>query len=206
MLRELTTALKVAYEEAKHRRWFKVLRVLIAFLGFLGFSVAVLHPTLERLFPTSVVAVWVIIVSFTVTICLLIALSLVQSFHRRAAATAVSVWTKNTGLLAELYILRQKGRQLSNQCDHGPSSFPHDEVERWHPHVAGILERGLGIEYRRRFYEHSKTGEAAPDDSYRCHEWVETRLVKLERVIHELEQPSRLISHAPSIPPDRTSA
>lgn len=95
-----------------------------------------------------------------------------------------------------MYVLRKDGARLSHRCERaGDDTLPADEVRRWHGNVASILER-INIEHRRRFYEHSETGESAPDRPIRCHIWIEERLHKLERVIVGLEQPpAQLVPH-----------
>jgi|SRR5215213_449796 len=187
MWEELKHILSIVYAEAKRRRWYKALSFLIAALGFLGFSVAVLHPLLKQLFPSSVAAVWVILVSLGAIVTLCVAIHLMHSFHERVAAETLAMWDEHTELLEELSKFEYQGRALANRCT--DDSFPADEVGRWHRHLAGVLERNLGIEYRRRFYEHSDTFESAPDTWHQCKSWVETRLVKLGYVIHELKEP-----------------
>jgi hypothetical protein len=187
MWEELKHILEIVYEEAKHRRWYKTIKFLLAVLGFIGFSAAVLHPLLKKLFPSSVMAVWVILVSVGVVVALCVAIHLIHGFHKRVATETLVTWTENTELLEELSKFYLEGRQFANNCMR--ESFPAEDIGRWHRHLAGVLERKLGTEYRRRFYEHSETFESAPNTWHQCKTWIETRLVKLGYVIHELKEP-----------------
>jgi hypothetical protein len=115
--------------------------------------------------------------------------------HERITSEVLGEWSKTGKILEKLYELRLRGLQFENRCKSN-DPLPSGEIGRWHRHAAATLERNLGIEYRRRFYEHSDTGEIAPERPSDCEVWINTRVAKIDEVIAELEQPPKqLVSH-----------
>ena len=196
MWRAILHIWNIVKEEAKRRGWIGVIKALFWLAGLIGFSLYALHPLIQWLFPQSVVAVWVIMISFSIVVTLLVVINFIHTYYERTKKEALDIWNRNIKLLKDLYILRRDGGRLSYRYESpNDNNLPADEVRSWHRNVARILE-DIDIEYRRRFYEHSETGETAPDNPYRCKEWIDVRLYKLDRVIAQLERPpAQLIPH-----------
>lgn len=201
MLKAILYILRIVREEAGKRKWLSALKALIALVGYIGVSVLALDPLLRWLFHSSVIVAWVIIISLAVVITLLVALNFMRTFHERALAETRAEWDRREPILKKLYVLRVRGRQLQSQCDEksrmGETLSEEElrQVRMWHQQTAHELEGRLGIEYRRRFYEHSPTGETPPTAAAECSNWIHTRLHKLKEVIDEQRTPPlRLIS------------
>src|SRR5438045_3526606 len=136
----------IVKEEAKRRGWVGVLKFLLWLAGLIGFSLYALHPLVQWLFPQSVVAVWVIMITFSIVVFLLVVINFIRTYYERTNAEALDTWNKKIKLLKELYILRREGRRLANKCERagvtgneadGP---PADEIRSWHRSVARNLE------------------------------------------------------------------
>jgi hypothetical protein len=195
MLKAIKYVIHIIREEAKRRGWVSALKFILVLLGYIGLSVIALHPLLKWLFPSSVIAAWVVIVSLAVVVPLLVVINFMRTYHERITSEVLGEWSKMGKILEKLYELRLQGLQLENRC-RSNEPLSSDEIGRWHRHAAAVLERNLGIEYRRRFYEHSETGEVAPEKPSNCEFWINTRLAKINEVIAELEQPpQQLVSH-----------
>jgi hypothetical protein len=203
MLNEIKQVIRIVREEAGRRRWVSALRVLAAVISFIGVSIIALDPLLKWLFPSSAVAAWVIIVTLAVVIVLLVAIKFMLTYYERAIGETRGEWDRRTPVLKKLYALRIKGEQLRQLCEkRSKVSEPlsDDEqrlVRNWHEQAARHLEDRLGIEYRRRFYDHSPTGGTAPTAPSDCANWIYERLHVLKKVVDELRTPPpRLISEA----------
>jgi hypothetical protein len=210
MLKAILRVLHIIREEAGKRKWLSAVKALIALVGYVGVSVLTLDPLLRGLFPSSVVVVWVIIISLAVVIALLVVINFMRTFHERALADHEQAlaetraeWDRREPILEKLYALNTKGQELRERCNDrskGPEPLSDEDLRQiraWHSDAAYTLENKLGIEYRRRFYEHSPTGEMPPESSHDCSVWINTRRHKLKEVIAELRQPpARLVSRA----------
>lgn len=195
MLEAIKHIIHIIREESKRRGWIGALKIIFALLSAIGFSIIALHPLLKWLFPSSITAAWVIMVSLVVVVSLLVVINFMRTYHERITGEVLGEWSKTGKVLEKLYELRLQGSQLENRCKSN-EPLPSDEIGRWHRHAAGVLQRNLGIEYRRRFYEHSETGEVAPERPSNCEFWINTRVAKINEVIAELEQPPKqLVSH-----------
>ena len=203
MLGPIKFVLGVVLEEARRRRWLTAMKMALALLGYVGVSAVTLHLLLTWLFPSSLLAAWVVTVSLAVVIVLIVTINFMRTYHERALGETRAEWDRRDPILKKLYALSVKGNQLQRLCEDksGKGETLSDEdlrqVRVWHQEAAGHLERRLGLEYRRRFYEHSPTGETAPTKSVDCSVWISTRLHKLSEVVRELRAPPpRLISEA----------
>ena len=203
MLKPILHILRIVREEAGKRKWLSAVKALIALVGYVGVSVLALHPLLKWLFPSSVIVAWVVIVSLAIVIALLVVINFVRTYYERAIVETRAEWDRRDPILKKLYALSVKGNQLRQLCeDRSRVGDPLSEedlrqVRIWHQEAAHQLESRLGNEYRRRFYEHSPTGETPPAAPVDCSNWMYTRLQKIAEVIRDLRMPpSRLISEA----------
>jgi hypothetical protein len=202
MLKEIRQVVSIVVEEAGRRRWVSALKVFAAVISFIGFSIVALDPLLRWLFPSSAVAAWVIIVTVAVVITLLVTINFMLTFNERALGETRAEWDRRDHILKKLYALSVQGRQLEKLCeDKLRAGVPLSEeemrqVDAWHRDAAARLE-DMGIEYRRRFYDHSPTGEAPPPKPGECANWINVRNRKIAGVIRELRlPPPRLITEA----------
>ena len=187
MLKAIKSIIHAIREEAKRRGWFTIMKALIILAGYIGLSILALNPLLKWLFPLSVVVAWVVIFSLAVIIILLVIVNFMRTYHERKIKEALDEWAKRIDLLEKLYGLLERGKHLAEKCTtDGP--LPIDETKRWSGNAAFHLEK-IGIEYRRRFFEHSETGEGVPESFPDCRSWIETRMAKIQEVIAELKQP-----------------
>lgn len=195
MLEAIKRVIRIIREEAKRRGWFSVLKAILLLLGYIGLSVIALHPLLKWLFPSSIVAAWVVMGALAVTVSLLVVINFMRTYHERIIKEVLKVWPDRLEIIHFLHEAMDWGRNLSDKCK-GSDTVPSEDISRWRRDTASKVERMLGIEHRRMFYEHSETGENHPSVPHECQLWIDTRLVKLRQFMAEAEQPpEQLVSY-----------
>lgn len=194
-------------EESKRRVWYKNLVSATKFLMFILSNVALVVAAQITLGFSKSTAAIILLSEFLVFSC--VAINFMRTYNERITGEASKIWVKREDDLRRLYRSVNRGKELAERCKKlgEKEPLPSIEVKEWHQTAAFELEKRLGIEYRRRFYEHSETFESAPTEPYPCGYWIDARVVKLEETIEELKQPPlQLTSGTARQLPSRTSA
>lgn len=185
---------RVFREEAKRRKWIKVVDRAVRVLGFFGVSATALYvvwsSVLHTWFSTSLLVAWAISVMVLIGAFMLLLLRFAQTYHVRILREAGDEWSRYVPIIKDLggYLyegkkIKEEFRNPAQTCD---AAFM-DRLRHWHQYTASALHQALGEQYRARFYEGSNTGTDMPSQLGDLHTWTHNRLYALETIIREIE-------------------
>jgi hypothetical protein len=125
---------------------------------------------------------------------LFVIINFMRTYHERIRDEGFDEWTHTIQNLGMLYSGKAEGFRLIEMYR---ANHPNMKalLENWNKVVASYVSR-IGKDYKREFYEGSRTGEYLPDDDSQWEQWVRDRINKLNGFIEEVEQPPpQLISN-----------
>jgi len=164
----------------------KIIHGVVTFILFFAAPIVTIKLTLD----VSKRTVAIVILSELV-IFLCVVINFVRTFHEQTNSEALAEWSRREEILEKLYEVARNGKELVEKCRKVESLSADDkrEISGWHRDAAGYLERELGIEYRRRFYEHREAIDNPLEAPHEYANWIETRTTKIRYIIAELKKP-----------------